>query len=115
MATWAIEARRVRYSTLVTHPQTREGGGAARRDKWQVFTLPDKYHGGDNIVYKWVIKRVLMATKITLVVIPLVQKPGKLSSSAYFNLNGEHVGVSTAVVAFISSEGLWPSSMLSGM
>ena len=56
-----------------------------------------------------------MATKIILVAIPLVPKPGKLSSIAYFHLNNEHVGVSTAVVAFISSEGLWPSSMLYGM
>ena len=66
-------------------------------------------------MYKWVIKRVVMATKIILVAIPLVPKPGKLSSIAYFHLNNEHVGVSTAVVAFISSEGLWPSSMLYGM
>ena len=66
-------------------------------------------------MYKWVIKRVVMATKITLVAIPLVPKQGKLSSIAYFYLNNEHVGVSTAVVAFFSSEGLWPFSMSYGM
>ncbi len=66
MATWVTEERWIKYSTIGTHPQTGEWGSAATRGKWELFTLPDTYQGGDNIVYKCAIKRVVMATNIVL-------------------------------------------------